>query len=211
MKIEVLSRSESEITFVLEGVTPAFANALRRIMISEVPTMAIEFVDFLKNDSVLKDEVLANRLGLIPLTFDRKAYSLPAECECEGKGCSRCQVKFSLSAKGPCMVFASDLTFKDPSVKPVYEKIPIVELFENEELELEGVAQLGLGKDHAKWQAAIVGYKNKLLKNEKYAEDSFVFNVESVCGLKPEEIVIASAEILGKKAKEFETKLKKLK
>ncbi len=76
MKIEIIERKEREIKFSVEGINPAFANALRRIMMTEIPTMAIEWVDFKKNDSVLPDEILANRLGQIPLAFDKRIYCM---------------------------------------------------------------------------------------------------------------------------------------
>jgi DNA-directed RNA polymerase subunit D len=219
MKVQVLKKTDSEIQFMVEGISPAFANALRRVMMTEVPTMAIEWVDFIKNDSALNDEILAHRLGLIPLTFNPKAYNLPNECDCNGKGCSRCQVKLKLKKEGPCMVYSGDLESEAEDVKPVFDKIPIVELFEGEKLEFEAIAQLGLGREHAKWQAAVVGYKNKPKKEisrkeegpeTEYIEDTFIFNVESVCGLKAEEIVIKAAEVLENKLKDFLKELKKL-
>jgi DNA-directed RNA polymerase subunit D len=136
------------------------AGALRRVMITEVPTMAIEWVDFFKNDSALSDEVIANRLGQIPLTFDRRAYNLQEECKCKGKGCSRCQVKLSLKKSGPNMAYAEDLKSRSKDVRPAFGKTPIVELFEGQELKFEAIAQLGVGREHTKWQAAVVGYKN---------------------------------------------------
>jgi DNA-directed RNA polymerase subunit D len=189
-------------------------------MMVEIPTMAIEWVDFLKNDSVLNDEIVANRLGQIPLTFDRDAYNLHKECKCNGKGCSLCQVKFVLKKKGPCMVYSGDLKSKAKDVQPFFDKIPIVELFEDQAIEFEAIAQLGVGKDHIKWQGAVVGYKNKAVKeiskkdqNEetKYLEDTFVFNVETACGLGPEEIVMSAGEVLEEKMKDFDKNLKKLK
>jgi len=262
MKIQVLNKNESAIKFVLEEISPAFAGSLRRMMMSEVPTMAIEWVDFKKNDSALYDELLANRLGQIPLTFDKKAYNLPEECKCEGKGCSRCQVKLTLKKTGPSMIYSEDLKSKSKDVRPAFEKIPIVELFEGQELEFEAIAQLGLGKTHAKWQAAVVGYKNrtnividkscdicakcverclkKTLKIEgnkivvenpfecnlcmecvdacpkscikvEPIENSFIFNVETVSGITPEEIVLDAIDVLEDKIKEFGKGLKKLK
>lgn len=262
--MQILDKNDFEIKFLLEGVTPAFANTLRRIMISEVATMAVEWVDFRKNDSVIVDELLANRIGQIPLTFDEKVYELPENCKCEGKGCSKCQVELVLKKKGPCVVYSGDMKSSDKDVKPVFDKIPITELFEDSEMEFEAVAQLGLGKKHAKWQAAVVGYKNKpavvinvkecddkckkcvercvkkILKHDKEkivvtdpiecslcmqcvevcpknavkvqtSEDSFVFVVESVCGIKPEEIVERAAKKLEETADEFGKNLKKLK
>ncbi|MEM5852853.1 MAG: DNA-directed RNA polymerase subunit D [Candidatus Aenigmatarchaeota archaeon] len=203
MKVKILKRNGMEMSFSVEGISPGFANALRRIMMVEVPTMAIEWVDFKKNDSALPDEIIANRLGQIPLTFDKKAYNLPSECKCEGKGCGRCKVELILKEKGPKMVYSGDLKSSAKDVKPVFDKIPIVELFDGEELQFEAIAQLGVGREHIKWQAAVVGYN--------YEGDKFVFNVESVCGLTPEEVVLSASEILEKKMKDFQKSLNKLK
>jgi len=204
MKVEILNKNKEEIKFHLSDVTDSFANELRRIMSTEVLTMAIELVDFKKNDSALPDEVLANRLGQIPLTFDQKAYNVREECDnCKGKGCSRCQVELVLKKKGPAVVYAEDLKIKAKDVQPVFDKIRIVELFEGEELQFEGIAELGNGKKNAKWQAAVVGYKEN--------NGGFTFNVETVCGLKPEEIVLNAIEILESKSKNLGKELKKVK
>lgn len=263
MKIEILEKSDSKIKFILSGVKSSFAGALRRIMMSEIPTMAIEWVDFRRNGSVMPDEVLANRLGQVPLTFDKKAYNLPKACKCKGEGCSRCEAKLTLKKKGPAIVYSDDLKSSDKSVKPIIEKVPIVELFDGQELQLVATAQLGTGKDHSKWKGAVVGYKNlpkikigQINQNdlEKFvsicprgvfkingnnlvvtdpvkcnlsmqcvdaskngeievvpSEDEFVFNVESVSGLKVEDLVETSAAILGSKMKDFQKALKKLK
>jgi DNA-directed RNA polymerase subunit D len=160
MNVKMLEKDGKRIKFLVEGVKSSFAGALRRIMISEIPTMAVEWVDFIKNDSAMSDEMLANRIGQVPLTYDAKAYNLPKECKCEGKGCSRCQVKLAIKAKGPCIVYSGDMKSSDKSVEPVIDKIPLVELFGDEELQLTAIAQLGTGKEHAKWQGSIVGYKN---------------------------------------------------
>lgn len=159
MNIKILEKSDSRIKFVLEKSNPAFANALRRVIKNEVPTMAIEFVDFEENTSGMFDELIAHRLGLIPLTYDMDAYSLKSECKCGGKGCSRCEVALVLDKQGPCIVRSGDMKSTDASVQPADKGIPIVELLENQKLRLEAAAQLGLGTEHIKWQAANVGYQ----------------------------------------------------
>ena len=63
MKVKVISRKGENLVFTAEDITPAMANALRRIMISEIPTLAIEWVDFHENTSVLFDEIIAHRLA----------------------------------------------------------------------------------------------------------------------------------------------------
>lgn len=159
MKVKVLKKNDKRIKLMIEDIDSALAGELRRIMVSEVPTLAIEWVDFVKNGSVLWDEIVASRLGLIPLVFKPKSYKFKKDCKCGGKGCTHCQVTLSLVKKGPCVVYSKNLIPSDKKVKPVYDKIPITELTEGQELKFEAIAELGLGKNHAKWQAAIVGYR----------------------------------------------------
>mmetsp|Transcript_1671 Transcript_1671/g.2462 ORF Transcript_1671/g.2462 Transcript_1671/m.2462 type:complete len:410 (+) Transcript_1671:113-1342(+) len=66
--------SENELVFEMIGVDVSFANALRRILISEIPTMAIETVFMWDNTSIIHDEVLAHRLGLIPINVDARYF-----------------------------------------------------------------------------------------------------------------------------------------
>ena len=260
MEVKILEKNNEKIKFLAEGITSALAGELRRIMMMEIPTLAIEWVDFLKNDSVIWDEIIANRLSLIPLKYNIKFYNLKDNCKCGGKGCTRCQVKLKLKKKGPSMVYSGDLVPSDKKVKPVYDKIPIVELTEEQELQFEAIAQLGFGKEHAKWQASVVGYRNvpkinigkganiseytkrcpknvfvfkkKKLKVKKLLEcnlcmqcvevsegkikvepdeTKYLFQVETTSGLKPEEIVLNSIEVLTKKLNEFSKDLRKLK
>lgn len=154
-------KEKNKLSFVLMNSTPSFANMIRRIIIEEVPVMAIEDVEFRKNNSILYDEIVAHRLGLLPLTTDLKSYNLSEECKCKGKGCARCQLKLTLKAKGACMVYASDMHTRDAAIKPFYPKTPIVRLLKNQSLELEATAILGKGKEHVKWAPAHVYYKNK--------------------------------------------------
>ncbi|MDH7593105.1 MAG: DNA-directed RNA polymerase subunit D [Methanomicrobiales archaeon] len=158
----VFSRlGDNEARFVLEGVSDGFANSFRRAMMSEVPTLAIEDVRIYDNTSVLFDEILASRLGLIPIRTDLSTYRLPSRCECGGAGCPRCYTVYTLSVEGPCMVYSGDLVPRDPAASPVHDRIPILRLFENQKLVLEARAVLGKGKEHSKWQPTIAcGYKH---------------------------------------------------
>ena len=164
MEVRVLenNKEEGKLSFIIKDTNAAFVNTLRRLMIGEVPTMAIEEVEFRKNNSILYDEIIAHRLGLIPLKTDLKSYNLPDKCKCEGKGCARCQLKLTLKAiKGSGIVYASELKSKDPAVKPVYPKTPIVKLLKGQSLELEATAVLGKGKIHSKWSPCMAYYKYK--------------------------------------------------
>ena len=161
MDIDIIELSDRKARFVLSGVSASFANALRRSILSEVPVMAIDDVNIYDNTSVLFDEQLALRLGLIPLKADTKNYTLPEECSCGGQGCPSCQVSLTLSSEGPRMVYSGDMVSTDPEVQPADAKIPIIELKEKHKVVVEAIARLGTGRRHAKWQAGIAsGYKN---------------------------------------------------
>ncbi|RKF56164.1 DNA-directed RNA polymerases I and III subunit RPAC1 [Golovinomyces cichoracearum] len=59
-------------SFSLIGIDASVANSFRRIMIAEIPTIAIEYVYVMNNTSVIQDEVFAQRLGLVPLKGGKK-------------------------------------------------------------------------------------------------------------------------------------------
>lgn len=155
MEIKILEEKDNELKFLLKDVNHAYANALRRAMIAEVPSMAIEDVIILENTSVLYDEVIAHRLGLIPLKTDLDAYELPEDCDCKSElGCSKCRASFTLDSQAgdeSLMVYSSDLK-PEGDVVPVSGTIPIVKLGPSQKLRLEVYARLGRGIEHAKWQ-----------------------------------------------------------
>jgi len=77
--VQVNSMGEDEMEFEMKGTGPAIANAFRRILIAEVPTMAIEKVYVANNTSVVQDEVLAHRLGLVPIAADPRLFAYWSE------------------------------------------------------------------------------------------------------------------------------------
>ena len=171
MDIKVMENKESHIRFLLSGSNHAYANALRRAMIAEVPAMAIEDAIIIENTSVLYDEILAHRLGLIPLKTDLDAYVLPEECDCKSElGCSKCRASFTLEVEAgdeSLMVYSSNLK-PETDVTPVSSNIPIVKLGPKQKLRLEAYARLGRGIEHAKWQpvsACAYKYMPKVLLN----------------------------------------------
>lgn len=183
MEIRLLEKDKEKmnISFILKGVNASYANSLRRFFINKVPTLAIEDVEFRKNSSALYDEIIAHRLGLIPLITDLKSYEMPEKCKCKGAGCAQCQLKFTLKAKGPCTAYASMLKSKDPNIKPVYPKMPIAKLLKNQELELVAIARMGVGKEHIKWSPCLVYYKQK----PKISINKEVSNAEEIAALCP--------------------------
>jgi len=155
MKITVIEQKENYLKMIVEDIDPPFANSLRRVMIAEVPSLAIEDVWIVDNNSSLYDEIIAHRLGLIPLRTDLKTFVVPSKCACSGEGCAQCQVAFTLNkeaTEGPLTIYAEDLQSEDTNITPCNPKIPIVELVKGQRLVLEAYAKLGIGEAHAKWQ-----------------------------------------------------------
>jgi len=153
--------------------------------------MAIDDVIIIENTSVLYDEIIAHRLGLIPLKTDLDTFVLPEECDCKSElGCSKCRASFTLEVESvdePVMVYSSDLK-GDSDVVPVSGKIPIVTLGPAQKLKLELYAKLGRGLEHAKWQpvsACAYKYLPKVTLNADNLE-----NPEQVIQICPADVYI---------------------
>ncbi|KAG5490543.1 hypothetical protein JKF63_00663 [Porcisia hertigi] len=167
MKVEITECVKKEhaagetLTFQLHEVDNSFANALRRVMLAEIPTLAIEYVTIRQNTSVLPDEMIAHRLGLVPL-FSGKAKRLnfPQDCGCGGSGCPDCQITGCLKVHCPPhqhsqQVFINDsLQIDDPEVYPVSAEehgIWLVTLGRSQVLDLHVVIRKNIAKTHAKF------------------------------------------------------------
>ena len=205
--IKILESSDSRIKVSIKGVDRVYANALRRFAISEVPCMAIDDVVIQQNSSVLYDEILAHRLGLIPLSTDLKGYVLPQDCSCKTDlGCSKCRVLLVLNAVATDEVktiYSGDLRSEDDSVKPYVDNIPIVKLAPDHEIKLEAFAKLGKGRDHAKWQPVSVSTLTD-------TDDPSTFNLtlESTGSLPASEILSEATNILNTKLNEITESIK---
>jgi len=148
MEVKVLEEKGNELKLLFKKADTAMVNSLRRAIMNHVPTLAIENVSIYENSSVLFDEFLAHRLALLPLTMDPKSYK---------KGD---KVKLYLKVQGPCIVYSKDIKSADPKIQVVDKNIPIVKLGEGERIRLEAEAVVGIGKEHVKWQPAVVGFQN---------------------------------------------------
>jgi len=156
VKIEVLEKNDKNMRLLIRGADIPFLNALRRTIIAEVPCMAIDEVVMIENSSILQDEIIAHRLGLIPLKTDLESYNLPEECPCKSEfGCNLCRVTLTLDVEAKeetRMVYSGELKSENPEIVPASDKIPIIKLAKEQKLRLEAYARLGKGKNHAKWQ-----------------------------------------------------------
>ncbi|MGQ4914914.1 MAG: DNA-directed RNA polymerase subunit D [Candidatus Asgardarchaeia archaeon] len=165
MDVRIFKIDKLNLGFILSDVDVAFANAIRRIILTEVPVFAIDDVIIVENTSILFDEIIAHRLSLIPLTTNLETYQCPEyyKEELDDESKIRCQVVLTLEKEAndkPVVVYSGDLESEDPSVVPVYDNIPIVKLAPDQRLVVEAYARLGIGKLHAKWQpVSSVAYK----------------------------------------------------
>lgn len=200
MEIIFASLQDKESRFVLSGADPSFANALRRAMYAEVPTLAIEYVRIYDNTSALFDEMLSHRLGLIPIITEPGTFVRETECSCGMTGCSACSITFSMSVEGPKMVTSGDLLSSDPAIRPASDTISIVKLEKGQKVVLEARAVLNTGREHSKWQPVTVcGYKN-------YPVITFASNCDA-CGLCIEECPRGILEVKGTRVGVIDGKL----
>ena len=196
--IQVINTDSKKISIKLNGVSLEYANALRRICLNGVPVFAIDTVDILENTSVITDEDLAHRLGMIPLKTELSRFDEPDS-----------RVMFILDSgdtKSQLTITSADLSTKDEVVKPISDKIPIVYLAPGQRIRFEAYAKLGRGTEHAKWNSANIS----VLTNTENG-DEHVLTVETTGALEPKEIILTGIDELGKRLDEFKEKLGNLK
>ena len=153
MKVKNIKLKGNKGHFQLEDTDVYFVNSLRRVMLSELPKLAIEDVIIYDNTTPLFDEIISHRLGLIPLPTDLRLLVQKDECKCNDKGCPSCTVRYTLSKEEEGVVYSGDLQPEHESWAIKEDKIPIVELSKDQRIILEVEANLGIGKEHAKFQA----------------------------------------------------------
>ncbi len=175
MELEVRELEEKKAEVLISDSNPPMANALRRVLIADIPKMAIEDVEFhlgtiggeeenkeYESAAPIFDEIIAHRLGMLPIPTDLELFDYRNECEeCEGEGCPNCTIIYSLNKKGPCTVYSGDLIpVGENDLRPVDDLIPLVKLDDDQALLMYATAELGTSKRHAKWQPTSgVAYK----------------------------------------------------
>ncbi|KAJ3187087.1 DNA-directed RNA polymerases I and III subunit RPAC1 [Gaertneriomyces sp. JEL0708] len=168
---------KDELEFDMIGIDAAIANAFRRFLIGEVPTMAIEKCYFMQNTTLMHDEIMAQRLGLIPIFADPRQFDFrrgDADPPTDNNTIVfRLQVKCSTNPHAPpnaidptdkyinSSVYSSALVwepqgdqavrFRENPIKPVHNNILITKMRPGQEIDVELHCQKGIGKEHAKW------------------------------------------------------------
>ena len=200
MSLNIISQDEQKASVKLKGIPLQYANALRRICLNGVPIYAIDTVDMMINSSVLADEGIAHRLGLIPLITELSAVEQDNDSD---------KIMFTLDSdetNETRTVLSGELKSQDSIVKPISDNIPIVTLAPGQRLKFEAYARLGRGTEHAKWNSA-----NVSVLTESDNGDERILTVETTGSLEPYHIILSSVNELSKRLEEFKNFLSDLK
>ena len=220
--------------FHVKGADVHLLNAIRRTVLSDLPSFAIEDVSFYENTSPLFNEYIAHRLAMIPLTFDENASP-------------DVKITLSIEATGPSIVYSKDFKSTDDKITPATQHIPIMTLMENQTLRLEAVAILGSPSQHAKFQNSHCSYgyfpelkvkgkitdalqflpkgsvdeRGKILQPEKLdighlndsvsveaKEGEFILLIESYNGEDPSDVLRRTLKLIKEKITALKTELK---
>ena len=190
-QVTIRKTGRDEVDFILSDVDLSLANSVRRVMMAEIPTLAIDLVEIQVNTSVLADEFIAHRLGLIPLdSSDIDSLKFTRDCTCEDH-CPKCSVTLELRANcetdETMNIYSSHfvITTGDPESSlgkavirdPQNKGILICKLKKHQQLHVKCIAKKGIAKEHAKWSpCAAVGFEydpyNKLKHTDYWYEES---------------------------------------
>lgn len=185
--ISIVSKSNEEIVFDITNIEPPVANALRRILLSEIPTMAIDKVIINQNTSIIPDEVLSHRLGLIPILADADDFEYKKDNEDYNEKNSltfHLKVQCKKNEKGEVInheVYSNQLVFVpkgdqatkfkgDKAIRPVHSDILVHKLGVGQEIDIECICLKGIGRTHMKWSPVCTAYY-RLLSQITFKED----------------------------------------
>ena len=200
MSLQIINQGEQKISVKLQGMPLQYANALRRICLNGVPIFAIDTVDILENSSILADEGIAHRLGLIPLKTELSAIETSSDSD---------RIMLTLDSGDSTetrTIFSGEIESQDDTIKPISEKIPIVTLAPNQRIKFEAHARLGRGIEHAKWNSSNIA---TLTETDK--DDEHILTVETTGALEPKDIILASINELSNRLDKFKETVSGLK
>tara|TARA_Y100000590_G_scaffold438261_1_gene560874 strand:- start:1239 stop:1841 length:603 start_codon:yes stop_codon:yes gene_type:complete len=200
LSLEIINENEQKISVKIKGIPIQYANALRRICLNGVPIFAVESVDVLENSSVLADEGVAHRIGLIPLKTDLDDLKNGNESD---------KIMLTLDSgisDETRTILSGDLKSQDQAIIPTSNDIPITTLAPGQSLKIEAYARLGKGTEHAKWNSSNIA---TLTDTEK--DDEKILTVETTGSLNPKHIILAGVEQLSSRLSEFKTIMSEIK
>lgn len=196
MSVKTIKEFDNSIQLEWKNVDSIFLNTLRRIMISDIPTISIDKIEMDTNTSPMNDEFLAHRIGLIPIICDTDVCSISKQEDCHcNDGCPLCNFEFTLEKENENSdklvgVYSSDFvpvynpsnTFRVVSY-PVFEQgILLCKLAKGQKIKLKCIAIKGTGKDHSKWSpVSCVSFVDKPIIKIKNVSEDLYDNVVTSC------------------------------
>jgi DNA-directed RNA polymerase subunit D len=200
LSLEITNENDEKVSVKIKGVPLQYANALRRICLNGVPIYAVESIDMLENSSVLADEGVAHRVGLIPIKTDLSASK-------DGNENDKIMLTLDSGISDETRtILSGELKSQDASVIPTSNDIPIVTLAPGQSIKFEAYARLGKGTEHARWNSA-----NIVTLTDTEKDDEKLLTVESTGALNPKHIILSSVEQLSSKLSEFKTIISEIK
>ena len=224
-----IDNDENELRCKINRCPLSIANGLRRILIAETPTLAIDLVDMEENTGVLHDEFLSHRIGLLPIGSDDIAsFKRVDECDSEYL-CDECSVYFVCNVTNKSTRNLTVTTADFVSQNPKYElcfnvkdgtELPVAKLAPGQVLNFTGIALKNIGSEHIKWSpvtSCICTYNadptaDKITQFLQTSEPTtFDFTLETSVAIKPMNALVCATDILIDKFIRFDKSLELIK
>jgi len=185
VEVKQIESGNRKASFLIKGIDSALINSVRRTIMVDVNKLAVDTLTIYENSSVMFDEMLAHRLGMVPFKTDLKSYK---------KGD---KIKLLLEKDGPCTVYSKDIISTDPKIEAADKKIPLVKLEENQRIKLELEALMDSGSRHSKYQPAIVSFRQlPVISTEKDptgANEIIKSSSPGLLEIKAKKVIVADA------------------
>ncbi len=213
--ISNIQKTNNKLSFNISNINYAFANAIRRIILTEVHSLAIDTIEVETNTGSIDSNTLAHRMGLIPLKYKDKLsnFNLEDECPCFNNNCENCNRILTLDVSNDdeetLNVYSTDIQTtddieivhyaneKDKEISERYlghsKGILITKLVKGQTIKLKCNVRKGNGVKHAKWSCV-----SKSIFQTENGED-FKFIVESIGSNNLEDIIKNTFKIFFKK------------
>lgn len=187
--IEIVKNENDYMELNINDVDFSILNSLRRVMISNVEILAIEMIKIYENNSIVIDDVISHRVGLVPI---KRNSDLIKNAKFE------LDVKFnSKNVNSIQDVLSSSLVSKTDGVKVVHDNIVIAKIKNGQHIKFSAEAILGSGSIHAKWSPSCgTSYR----END---DGSYTFFIETVGSMSSDEMFLKSIESLENRLKNY--------